>query len=883
MEIYSGADEREKIPFMHEPISTNSIRSCLADRTSNPYISTQFYSMKHLYLLVFLVVSNCAWSQQNTSLIGIATSSAPYFRYVDTFNHDDEVVIGIDPLAIPIVGIAVDVYVVVDQSAEAWQSSSELIDVRPSGAQQVTFTGTSIAESTAILDESSLLDNFSGARPGASFDLVIDVNQNGELDSEDYIDGLEESGFFMVGNMFDPGPYAVDTTHHSSSFWNTFDVFYPTNIQELGEQPLVVISHGWTHEYTFYNYLGYHLASYGYVVISHRNEVGNGGALATETASQTALQNIDEFFTVQNDLAGGLLTGKVNKNLIIHTGHSTGGECVVRAYKRLFDGDYVSPFITHESIVCVASMAPVAFLSPEQTNPLGANYHQFLCGADTDVSGWPADSYTQPFSIYERGYGNKQVTYIHGAGHSDLHGAEDFPWADGPDLIGKEATHTIVKPYFLALCELYSRNNLAVKEYFTRTRQSFRPSNISSELTISGEYRDAEGLNYVIDDFQTYPDEHLSSSGHAVTWNMEAYQEILMQDIDESFSWTGENWSNGMTRARYDDDPKCVTFEWNDNVYIEFVVGAEIMDWSELQYLSFRACQLTRHPFNADSEGLTFDMTVEDTFGNTSSINLGAYGPVIPTYPKSSGGLLELCLEEGEYTVVVGGSQFEVEMGFSIDGYIDNGLAGITPLQIGPGDPCTIVQVVMTDTWGDGWDEGLLQILDSEGNVMGEGTLSNGFTSAQEVGWQNEFHTYRIDVDEFLLGGTNVDLNSISRIYFEFGEDHGSSQGALALDDLELVNGGLSFIAQVENSENNVGELLIYPNPTNSNFTIKPAAGKNNWSFEVFNMQGQKVMSKDNIGKSAHTVSTGQLATGIYLVLVREGEATSANRVVVMD
>ncbi len=838
-------------------------------------------AMKFYLFLLSIILTSLSWAQQEISLVGLPSSSAPYFRYVETFNHDDDVYVGIDPALTPIVGMMVDVYIVADQSALEWQSNGELLDVRPGGAQQITFTGTSIAETNATLEESSSLDNYSGARPGRGYDLVIDVNQNGELDAADYIDGLDNSGFFMVGNMFEPGPYAVDTTHHSSSFWNTFDVFYPANIQELDEQPLVVISHGWTHEYTFYNYLGYHLASYGYVVISHRNEVGNGGAAATETASQTALQNIDEFFTVQNDLAGGLLTGKVNKNLIIHTGHSTGGECVVRAYKRLFDGDYVSPFITHENIVCVASMAPVAFLSGDETNPLGANYHQFLCGADTDVSGWPVDGYTQPFSIYERGYGNKQVTYIHGAGHSDLHGADNFPWAEGPDLIGKEATHTIVKPYFLALCELYSHNNLAVKEYFTRTRHSFRPSNISSELTISGEYRDAEGLNYVIDDFQTFPDEHLSSSGAAVTWDMEAYQEVLMQDIDGSLAWTGDQWSNGMTRARYDDDPKCVTFEWSDNVYVEFTIGPEIMDWSDRDYLSFRACQLTRHPFNGDLDGLTFDVRVEDVEGNTSTVNIGTYGAVMPTYPKGTGGNLELCLPEGSYTISVGGSNWEEEMGFSIEGYIDNGLAGDTPLEIGPGNPCTDIVIIMTDTWGDGWDSGLLQVIDADGNIVGEGALASGFGPDPGFGWQNEFHTYRIDLDEFLLGGSNVDLNNMSRIYFEFGEAHGSPQGAIGMDDIELVNGGLSFIASLDEHPTEKEELLIYPNPATNYFTIKPGPTTKNWAFDVVNIKGEKVLSKTNIQKSSYQVPTTQLESGIYVVLVFDGLATSANRVIV--
>ena len=94
------------------------------------------------------------------------------------------------------------------------------------------------------------------------------MDQDGMLGEGDFIDGYsDEPGFFMVGNMFNSGPYEVDTTEYSTSFWHTSRIYYPSNIQDLVAQPLVVISHGWTHEYWYYDYLGQHLASHGYVVM----------------------------------------------------------------------------------------------------------------------------------------------------------------------------------------------------------------------------------------------------------------------------------------------------------------------------------------------------------------------------------------------------------------------------------------------------------------------------------------------------------------------------------------------------------------------------------------------------------------------------------------
>ena len=52
--------------------------------------------------------------------------------------------------------------------------------------------------------------------------------------------------------------------------------YYPTDIGTMGELPLVSISHGNGHNYQWYDYLGNHLASYGFVVMSHANDTMPG-------------------------------------------------------------------------------------------------------------------------------------------------------------------------------------------------------------------------------------------------------------------------------------------------------------------------------------------------------------------------------------------------------------------------------------------------------------------------------------------------------------------------------------------------------------------------------------------------------------------------------
>ena len=54
-------------------------------------------------------------------------------------------------------------------------------------------------------------------------------------------------------------------------------------------------------------------------------------------------------------------------------------------------------------------------------------------------------------------------------------------------------------------------------------------------------------------------------------------------------------------------------------------------------------------------------------------------------------------------------------------------------------------------------------------------------------GWQNEFETIRIRLDDFQRNGQALDLQNLRSVRFEFGSVHGSPEGRLAFDDIEFV------------------------------------------------------------------------------------------------
>jgi hypothetical protein len=501
-----------------------------------------------------------------------------------------------------------------------------------------------VQDNTFVIAAPLALDHDPVAGLGVGYDVVLDCDGDGSLGAGDAIDGRgDEAGFHTVHDTTGPGPLAVSQALYSGGTWLDQVVYYPSAIAAMGRLPLVVVSHGWTHSYLWYGHIGQHLASHGYIVMAHGNDVGNGNAAATHTASTTTLTNTDYLIGNQATIEGGVLDGHIDDHRIVWIGHSTGGEGVVRAYTRLRTGDYVPQHYGAGDVVLVSSIAPVSFLPRTLVSPLDVNYHMFVGGADTDVSGAPLPSYTQPISIYERARGNRQLIYVQGAGHADFHDGGGSSWAFGPALIGRAATHTVVRGYYLPLVELYTKGNVAALDFFTRTYEDFHPVGIPAHVVIANEYKDADASGtFTIDDYQGGLAVGTSSSGGAVSSDVEQLAEGLMQDLDGSFAWTGTQPSNGMTRVRFaDDDARSAVFDWppgGPRFYELEVVPAE-RDFSDREFLSFRACQGTRHPeTDALDAPLSFTAALRDGGGVSSAIDFGVYGRITRPYERTGSG-----------------------------------------------------------------------------------------------------------------------------------------------------------------------------------------------------------------------------------------------------
>ncbi|MFM1867857.1 MAG: hypothetical protein RL591_1265, partial [Planctomycetota bacterium] len=566
-----------------------------------------------------------------TELASVQAIVAPYAIYLNSFNLGSTVNVAVDPLKFPtLAGDVVDVYVVANRTAAEWSVSSALTDVR--GVPQVVTLAANPTTPNIALTMTGVTAG-DGLSPGRGFDLVIDANRDGVLSDGDLIDGAgDEPGFWYVVDLAAAGPLAV--TQIASYDVNDPDIldsmeleriYYPTSIASLAPRPLVVISHGNGHNYTWYDYLGNHLASWGYVVMSHQNDTVPG----IETASTTTLEHTESFLAQLATIGGGVLNGRVDGDRIVWIGHSRGGEGIARGYDRLFDGAFTSPTYQIGDIRLLISIAPTDFLGTSSANPHGVPFMLMYGSADGDVCGCPDSDIGDSFNILERAEGLRQSTYVHGADHNDFNccGFNDFAGPTGT-AIGNAEAQDVMKAASLAMIRRVVENDASAEEYLWRQYESLRPISVAASTTVINEWNAAPADRIVLDNFQTNTTTTVSSSGGAVTLVGVANEvEGLQNDNNTTFTWATTDAMNGATRGRTTDTTRAFVFNWTIASSITWTVPADRRDFTQGKFLSMRAAQGTRHPQTIAVLGdLTFTVTLIDELGEETSLQISAVG-----------------------------------------------------------------------------------------------------------------------------------------------------------------------------------------------------------------------------------------------------------------
>ncbi len=634
-----------------------------------------------------------------TDLAGNKLSVYPHFEYINTINEGARVRACVDSTLYPwLIGTGVDIYVTASQDPLTWDANPALTDVR-GAPQTVSIQAGGPSINTFVLSK-GLLNGTSGMDLGVGYDVVVDVDQNGILGAGDLIDGYSaDAGVYIVRDLASPGPHSVVEALYDGGTWLREVIYYPANIATLGPRPLIVVSHGNGHNYKWYDHIGNHMASYGYVVMSHSNNTGPG----IETASTTTLDNTDHFLGNLATIAGGALSGLVDSTQIVWLGHSRGAEGVVRAYDRVFDSQYVPTHFTLADIKLVSSIAPTTFLDGSKVQPHSVPFHLWVGSADADVAGAPGSGH-EPFSILERAEGDKMSITVQGAGHAVFHNGGGNWWASGPCQNSPSKVHPLMFGYFLPLVDHTLTGNPAGREFLWRHYEAFQPigapPNGNGCVVVNLELQETiDAAVFVIDDFQKKPSPRKSSSGGLVSMSVTDVDEGQLDDSNSKLDWIPSDPFNGMTRnEKNTNEQKGLVFSFDGvDSFIEWAISPSQTDFADDTTLSFRACQGARHPLTvAALEPLTFDVSLRDDKGVTCSISIGAYG----------GGISE-------------------------------------PYQ--------------------------------------RGGLGAG------AGWSNEFETIRIRLRDFVAGGSGLNLARIEAVRFDFGPSHGSNEGRVGLDDLEVI------------------------------------------------------------------------------------------------
>lgn len=572
----------------------------------------------------------------------------PYFQTTRTFNEGDPIRIAFDPLTDErLAKRTVNVFVVEHEELGLFMAGRKLSSVtgRPL-TLKLSLGG--VKDNTYLLDAGTL----SGAGTpdangtvllGKGYDVVVDVNTNGGMDAEDVVDGSPaQAGFYVVDNFVsikrpvkETGPYHVtEILFDGGSTFTQEDIYYPTDIATMGQLPLIVVSHGNGHNYRWYDHLGFHMASWGYVVMSHANNTGPG----IETASTSTLRNTDLILGSLDTINGGTLAGHVDGHRIVWIGHSRGGEGVVRAYRRLSRAPSLATNYTIDDIKLVSSMAPTDFLGPGSSDMGSAPYHLWTGGADADVNGCADCDICQTFHLLERADGSRFSISLHGVGHGDFHDGGGSSVASGPCQVGRQSTHRIMRSYFLPLVQYNLDGNPACLDFLTRQYEEFRargapdPAQTENHCVVVDLMfmPGPERARFVLDDFQSRPETTVSSSGGNVMHSPGLTATLRENRLDDPTSrfTVSTDAMNGMTLAGPGDTSAGCVLEWNGtNEWLMFEVPAGSRDLTALHALSFRAAQSTRDEITVAEEGdLEFSVQLSDSARKSSTIRIGAYG-----------------------------------------------------------------------------------------------------------------------------------------------------------------------------------------------------------------------------------------------------------------
>ena len=409
-------------------------------------------------------------------------------------------------------------------------------------------------------------------------------------------------------------------------------IWYPEDAKNC---PVVFIIHGnhtmVTDSYLGYAYLGEHLASLGYVVVSVDENVCNyylPEGLSGENAGRAHLL-LENMRQVKNYNNLGPLAGKLNYEKLALIGHSRGGEAVALAalYNKLGhdpDAGYQS-YSYHYNIQSVIAIAP----SVDQYLPSGRdvtltdiNYLLIQGANDSDVSIFMGMKQYNNIKFTGNKDSYKTYLYIAGANHGQFNTTwqQDFTFPNSlminkVDIMKDSEQRKILKSYVTTFLEdtlLGKKENRSLFQSNLHKRKG-----LPATVYISG-YKD--GSFVPLADYE----EDISLTTITVPNGMSKCEDIYF-NREQAVTYYEEDGS-------YETANHAAYLWWNQrSAKYGLYFNQQAYDLKESSYLQFDVADIdTERTPKSKEELLNYEIIIKDSSGNSASVELAKICKIYP-------------------------------------------------------------------------------------------------------------------------------------------------------------------------------------------------------------------------------------------------------------
>lgn len=471
-------------------------------------------------------------------------------------------------------------------------------------------------------NEKVALENGSLSVSHAEYGLNSDIGLETEtMDLSSYIGGYEGITSMVRGMYWG---YGIDEVPLAGKIW------YPT---EGENYPVMFIIHGnhnmTTKSYLGYDYLGEYLASNGYVVISVDEAFCNGYinmGLSSENDARAILllenMQLVEKYNMDQD---GPLYKKMNFNEVALAGHSRGGESIATAalfndYTHYPDNGNIR-FSYHFNIKSLIAISPtVDQYQPAQHEVELNDINYLLIHGSNDQDVTDVMGYSQYHNItFDKDSGYfKAFLYIAGANHGQFNtqwGRYDLPQPFKPflntkNLLEAEKQRNILKAYTKEFLDATLKQEKAGADFFANQENKY---DLANTIYMRG-YQDS-----TFDLITNFDEDSNIKYGPLETTRLDANHMSVWREL-KSPIYDGE-------------DDYVLKLVWNNTEEAEYMIYLSARNASE-EYLQFDIMDIGEKNYQEeDFKALDARITLEDSHGNKSSLQMSDYITVYPTLP----------------------------------------------------------------------------------------------------------------------------------------------------------------------------------------------------------------------------------------------------------